>query len=176
MQWSYRFVSGVLFCTSVVGMVFALYLEHVQGLAPCPLCVFQRVGLIGLGIISLIALLHNPLSGAFKRLYAFLGSLSILWSAGVAARHVWLQNLPPDQVPSCGPGLDYLVDALPMKAVLQQVLSGSGECAVIDWTFLGQSLPVWSLVFFIVLTIISIWQLIRTYPYTAAKTKPVKKK
>ncbi|QIZ62932.1 MULTISPECIES: disulfide bond formation protein B [Acinetobacter] len=176
MQWSYRFVSGVLFCASVVGMVFALYLEHVQGLAPCPLCVFQRVGLIGLGIISLIALLHNPLSGAFKRLYAFLGSLSILWSAGVAARHVWLQNLPPDQVPSCGPGLDYLVDALPMKAVLQQVLSGSGECAVIDWTFLGQSLPVWSLVFFIVLTIISIWQLIRTYPYTSAKTKPVKKK
>ncbi len=66
---------------------------------------------------------------------------------------VWLQNLPPDQVPSCGPGLDYLVDALPMKAVLQQVLSGSGECAVIDWTFLGQSLPVWSLLFFSVLAL-----------------------
>ncbi len=69
-----------------------------------------------------------------KRLYALLGSLSILWSVGVAARHVWLQNLPPDQVPSCGPGLDYWLETLPMKSVLQQVLNGSGECAAIDWT------------------------------------------
>lgn len=94
MQWGYRFVSGVLFLASIAGMAFALYLEHGQGLNPCPLCVFQRIGLIGLGIISLIALLHNPKSNAMKRGYAFLGSLSILWSVGVAARHVWLQNLP----------------------------------------------------------------------------------
>jgi len=105
-----------------------------------------------------------------KRIYALLGSLSILWSAGVAARHVWLQNLPPDQVPSCGPGLNYLIDALPLKSVLAQVLTGSGECAVIDWTFLGQSLPVWSLLFFVVLTVVSLWQLVRRYP-TAAKAK-----
>jgi len=117
MQWGYRFVSGVLFLASVAGMAFALYLEHGQGLNPCPLCVFQRIGLIGLGIISLIALLHNPKSNAMKRGYAFLGSLSILWSVGVAARHVWLQNLPPDRVPSCGPGLDYWLETLPMKSV-----------------------------------------------------------
>ncbi len=165
MQWNqYRVISGLLFLASVIGMAFALYLEHVQGLEPCPLCVFQRVGLIGLGIFSLIALLHNPKRNGIRRSYAFLGTLSILWSAGVAARHVWLQNLPPEKVPSCGPGLDYLVDVLPMKTVLQQVLSGSGECAVVDWTFLGQSLPVWSLVFFSVLSIISIWQLLRKYP------------
>lgn len=165
MQWkNYRFISGLLFLGSVIGMAFALYLEHVQGFEPCPLCVFQRVGLMGLGIISLIAFLHYPLSHLVKRSYALLGTLSILWSAGVAARHVWLQNLPPDQVPSCGPGLDYLVDALPMKTVLQQVLSGSGECAIVDWTFLGQSLPVWSFIFFAILTIISLWQLFRKYP------------
>lgn len=165
MQWkNYRVVSGLLFIASVLGMLFALYLEHVQGLEPCPLCVFQRLGLIGLGIISLIAFLHNPLKNGVKRFYAFLGTVSILWSVGVAARHVWLQNLPPEKVPSCGPGLDYLVDALPMKTVLEQVLSGSGECAVIDWTFLGQSLPVWSLVFFTVLTVLSLWQLLRKYP------------
>jgi protein dithiol:quinone oxidoreductase len=164
MQWkNYRVVSGLLFIASVLGMLFALYLEHVQGLEPCPLCVFQRLGLIGLGIISLIAFLHNPLKNGVKRFYAFLGTVSILWSVGVAARHVWLQNLPPEKVPSCGPGLDYLVDALPMKTVLEQVLSGSGECAVIDWTFLGQSLPVWSLVFFTVLTVLSLWQLLRKY-------------
>ncbi len=168
MKWSFRFVSGLLFLASVIGMSFALFLEHVQGLEPCPLCVFQRIGLIGLGIISLIALIHNPASNWGKRIYAFLGTLSILWSAGVAARHIWLQNLPPDKVPSCGPGLDYWVETLPLKSVFEQVLTGSGECAKVDWTFLGQSLPVWSLVFFAVLTLLSLWQLIRKYP-----SKPV---
>ncbi|MTD11707.1 disulfide bond formation protein B [Acinetobacter sp. YIM 103518] len=165
MNWSrYRFVSGFLFLASVIGMAFALYLEYVQGFEPCPLCVFQRVGLIALGVVSLIAFIHNPASNIMKRVYALLGSVGILWSAGVAARHVWLQNLPPDQVPSCGPGLDYLVDALPLKSVLSQVLSGSGECAVVDWSFLGQSLPVWSFLFFAVLALVSLWQLFRKYP------------
>lgn len=164
MQWNnYRVISGFLFLASVIGMAFALYLEHVQGLEPCPLCVFQRVGLIGLGIISLIAFIHHPKSNGFKRGYALLGSISILWSAGVAARHVWLQNLPPDQVPSCGPGLDYWLETLPLKSVFDQVLKGSGECAVVDWTLLGLSLPVWSFAFFAVLAIVSIWQLFRKY-------------
>ena len=167
MQWSYRLLSGLLFLASAAGMCFALYLEHVQGLEPCPLCVFQRVGLIGLGLISLAALLHNPASNLMKRLYALLGSLAILWSAGVAARHIWLQNLPPDQVPSCGPGLDYWLDTLPMKSVFQQVLTGSGDCAKVDWTFLGQSLPVWSFVFFAFLALASLWQLLRKYPQSA---------
>ena len=145
-------------------MSFALYLEHVKGLDPCPLCVFQRVGLMAMGIFALIAFLHNPASNLMKRMYALLATLSIGWSVGVAARHVWLQTLPPDQVPSCGPGLNYLIDALPLKTVLSEVLTGSGECAAIDWTFLGQSLPVWSLVFFSVLLLICLWQLFRTYP------------
>ena len=164
MQWrNYRFVSGFLVLASVVGMAFALYLEHVQGLEPCPLCVFQRVGLIGLGLISLIAFLHNPKTVAFKRAYALIGTLSILWSAGVAARHVWLQTLPPDQVPSCGPGLNYWLDTLPIQSVFEQVLKGSGECAVVDWTLFGQSLPVWSFAFFSVLVLVSLWQLLRKY-------------
>ncbi len=164
MQWSYRLVSGFLFLASVAGMAFALYLEHGQGLEPCPLCVFQRIGLIGLGLFSLIAFLHNPVSNGVKRFYTLLGTLSVLWSAGVAARHVWLQTLPPDQVPSCGPGLDYWLDTLPLKSVFQEVLTGSGECAKVDWTFLGQSLPVWSLLFFCVLALVSLWQLLRRYP------------
>lgn len=164
MQWrSYRFVSGFLFLASVIGMSFALFLEHVQGLDPCPLCVFQRIGLIGLGFISLIAFLHNPKTNVFKRIYSFLGLVAISWSAGVAARHVWLQHLPKDQVPSCGPGLDYWVDTLPLKSVFENVLKGSGECAMVDWTFLGQSLPTWSLLFFSVLALISLWQLFRKY-------------
>jgi len=164
MQWrSYRFVSGLLVLASVIGMSFALYLEHVQGLEPCPLCIFQRIGLIGLGVVSLIAFLHNPQKSVFKRLYSFLGLVSISWSVGVATRHVWLQHLPKDQVPSCGPGLNYWVETLPLKAVFENVLKGSGECAMIDWTFLGQSLPTWSLLFFSVLALISLWQLFRKY-------------
>lgn len=164
MRWNYRLVSAVLVLASIIGISFALYLEHVQGLEPCPLCIFQRIGLIGMGLIALVALIHNPISNAFKRFYALLATLSIGWSVGVAARHVWLQHLPPDKVPSCGPGLDYLVDALPMKAVFKEVLSGSGECAAIDWTFLGQSLPVWSLLYFSLILLTCLWQLFRKYP------------
>ena len=163
MRLNYRFVSVLLVLTSIIGLSFALYLEHVKGLEPCPLCIFQRVGLIGMGLIALIALIHNPVSNLFKRFYALLATLSIGWSVGVAARHVWIQHLPADQVPSCGPGLNYLVDALPMQAVLKEVLSGSGECAAIDWTFLGQSLPVWSLLYFILILLVCLWQLLRPY-------------
>ena len=163
MRWTYRLVSALLVLTSIIGISFALYLEHVQGLEPCPLCIFQRIGLIGMGLIALVAFIHNPISNGFKRFYALLATLSIGWSVGVASRHVWLQHLPPDKVPSCGPGLDYWVNTLPLKAVFENVLKGSGECAMVDWTFLGQSLPVWSLLFFSVLALISLWQLFRKY-------------
>ncbi len=161
MQLSYRLINALLVLASLIGISFALYLEHVQGLNPCPLCIFQRVGLIFMGIFALVALIHNPKQLWLRRTYSLLSTLAVAWSVGVAARQVWLQHLPPEKVPACGPGLDYLLDALPFKAVLQEVLSGSGECAEIDWTFLGQSLAVWSLVFFSVLLLINLWQLLR---------------
>lgn len=163
MQLSYRLVNAILLLCSIIGMSFALYLEHYKGLEPCPLCIFQRVGLMAMGLFALIALIHNPASNVMKRIYAALAGLGVLWSAGVATRHVWIQHLPPDQVPSCGPGLNYLVDVLPWKEVLSQVLTGSGECAKINWSFLGQSLPVWSLAFFSGLLLVSIWQIFRRY-------------
>ena len=94
MRWTYRLVSALLVLTSIIGISFALYLEHVQGLEPCPLCIFQRIGLIGMGLIALVAFIHNPISNGFKRFYALLATLSIGWSEGVASRHVWLQHLP----------------------------------------------------------------------------------
>ncbi|TXJ06340.1 MAG: disulfide bond formation protein B [Acinetobacter sp.] len=161
MQLNYRLVNALLVLASIVGIAFALYLEHVQGLNPCPLCVFQRVGLIAMGLVALIALIHHPKKRWARRGYSVFSTLAIGWSFGVAARHVWLQHLPPDKVPACGPGLDYLVEALPFKQVLSQVLTGSGECATIDWSFLGQSLPFWSLLFFTGLLLLNLWQLIR---------------
>lgn len=158
---SYRMVSLLLFLASIVGMAFALYLQYYQKLEPCPLCIFQRVGLMGMGLISLIAFLHHPKALWTRRTYALLATLSVGWSFLVAARHVWLQHLPPEDVPACGPGLDYWLDTFPLKDVVQKVLHGSGECAVIDWTFLGQSLPTWALVFFSGLLLLNLWQLIR---------------
>ncbi len=169
MRFNNRVVNAILVLASIVGMSFALYLEHVQGLEPCPLCVFQRLGLMAVGIVALVAFIHHPKAIAAKRIYAFLATLGALWSMAVAGRHVYIQHLPADQVPSCGPGLNYLVDALPLKSVLQQVLTGSGECAKIDWTFLGQSLPVWSLLFFMAVFAVCLWQLLR--PYRSVKVK-----
>lgn len=160
-QLSYRQVSFGLFLASVAGMAFALYLQHGVGLEPCPLCVFQRVGLMGMGLFALIAAIHNPTQLWLRRVYAGLAGLSILWSTAVAARHVWLQHLPPEDVPACGPGLDYWLDVFPMKEVIQKVLHGSGECAVIDWTFLGLSLPTLSAAFFSVLLVGCVWQVVR---------------
>lgn len=168
MKPTYRFVNLLLVIAAVVGTGFALFLEHgAQALEPCPLCIFQRVGLIAMGVFALIAFIHHPKKALTRRLYSFLALLGIGWSTGVAARHVWLQHLPPDQVPSCGPGLNFWLDSFPMAEVVKLVLSGSGECAEIDWTFLGLSLPTWSLAFFSVLLLLVLWQLIKPFRFNA---------
>ncbi|MEP6634101.1 MAG: disulfide bond formation protein B, partial [Luteimonas sp.] len=71
----------------------------------------------------------------------------------ISARHVWLQHLPPDDVPACGPGLNYMMEAMPFLGVLRKVLTGSGECAKVDWTFLGLSMPEWSSIWFALLAL-----------------------
>lgn len=117
-----------------------------------------------MGGFALIAALFNPKPTIIK-LLLWLGSLvGIGWSIVVAARHVWLQHLPADQVPSCGPGLDYWLDTLPMQQVLKEVFSGSGECASVDWRFLGLSIPEQSLIFFSALFLVHIlilWRILR---------------
>ena len=154
---SYRGLAGLLTLASIIGMSFAyFYLQGVVKLDPCPLCIFQRVGLIVMGIFAFIAFLLNPKQVWAKVLLMFGALLGILWSIAVAIRHVWIQHLPPDQVPSCGPGLDYWMDTLPIAQVLKEVFKGSGECAVIDWTFLGFSIPELSLGFFSILLVMII--------------------
>lgn len=145
---------------AVAAMAFALFLQHHEGLEPCPLCIFQRLAVIGFGLVALLAWLQGPgLSG--RRLYAGLQLLPLGWGLLVAGRHVWLQHLPADQVPSCGPGLDYWMAALPWQEVIRQVFQGSGECAKIDWTLFGLSLPMMVLMLFVVCLGTSLWQLLR---------------
>ncbi|MEL0620372.1 disulfide bond formation protein B [Psychrobacter proteolyticus] len=159
---TYRNLQVFLVIMAIIGMSFALfYLQRHLGLSPCPLCIFQRVGLIVMGGFALISALFNPKSKVI-RLLLWLGSLlGIGWATAVAARHVWLQHLPADQVPSCGPGLNYWLDTLPILQVFEEVFAGSGECASVDWTFMGLSIPEQSLILFSVLLIVHVLILIR---------------
>lgn len=133
-------LAGFLACAGMMG--FALYAEHVLLLEPCPLCVFQRVAVISLGLVFLAAAIVGP-SAWGRYVVAVLILAAAGGGAGVAAWHHRLQNLPPDEIPGCGPGLDYILDAFPLTEALRMVFSGSGECAEVVWSFLGLSMPGW---------------------------------
>jgi disulfide bond formation protein DsbB len=137
-------------------MAFALYVQHGLGLEPCPLCILQRVAVIVLGVLFLLAAVQNP-GPTGRRIYALLLVLGALSGAGVAARHIWLQSLPPDKVPACGPGFDYIIESFPLRDALQMVLSGSGECARITWSLLGVSMPGWVMVALLALGVFAAW-------------------
>jgi len=132
----------MLFVASLSFIAIALVMEHWLELEPCPLCILQRVGVIALGVVALVGALHNPGILGHK-IYSGLGIIAGLSTIGVAARQLWLQSLPPDQVPACGPSLDYLMDVFPLMDVLQMILSGDGSCAEVSWQWLGISIPGW---------------------------------
>ncbi|GAB2609367.1 disulfide bond formation protein B [Novilysobacter erysipheiresistens] len=146
-----RFLLAFLACVGLIG--YALYTQFHDGLLPCPLCIFQRVAFAVLGVVFLVGGLHAPPGVGGRRAYGVLALLASLAGIAVAANHVRLQHLPPDQVPSCGPGLDYMLDAMPISGVIRTVMTGSGECANVDWAFLGLSMPTWSLVCFVLLAV-----------------------
>lgn len=145
---------GVVICAG--GLGFAYYAQFYLGLAPCPLCIFQRLALFAVGLIFLAAALHHPSTWGAK-VYGVLLGLTAAIGAGIAARHVWLQHLPPEEAPRCGPGLDYMLETLSLNETLREVLTGSGECAEVDWTLLGLSIPEWTLGLFILLGVFGLW-------------------
>ncbi len=153
----YRLINLAIVLLVVVSMLFAIYyLEGVLLLDPCPLCMVDRAILVVIAVISLIALIHNS-SGFMRWVYT---SLSVLFSGlgiAVAARHIWLQGLPPDQVPECGPDLTYMLEVFPLGDVIKRVFSGSGQCAEISWTFLGMTIPQQTLLLFIVLLVMAMF-------------------
>jgi disulfide bond formation protein DsbB len=155
-----RSIFTFLLIFSIALLGSAAYLQYIEGLEPCPMCIMQRWALITLCVWSLIAICHNPASIG-QRIYGFGVVLITGTGVAIAGRQVWLQHLPANEVPECGPGFDYLLENFPLKDVLSYVFSGSGECAVIDWTFLGQSLALWSLVAFIFLALVGIFIVLR---------------
>ena len=148
---NYRMLAllGAAGCASGLLIAIFFFQKHL-GLEPCPMCIFQRVAMLATGIVLLLAAIHNP-KAAGRWGYSLLALLASGVGAVIAWRHVWLQGLPEDQRPACGPTLNYLMDMLPLREVVETVLRGDGNCAKIDWTFLGQSLPFWTLMVFIAL-------------------------
>jgi len=146
-QWN---ILGFLLCASFVA--YALYTQHFGGLDPCNLCIFQRIALIALGLVFLLAAIHNPPAWG-RRVYSFLGLLAGGIGAYIAGRHLWIQSQPPNPMASCGGDLDYLMDAYPFTKVFKLVLEGSGDCSTIDWQFLSFTMPQWTLFWFVILSL-----------------------
>ncbi len=135
--------AGFIACVALLG--YAYYSQYELGLEPCPLCIFQRIGIAALGVVFLIAGLQNP-RGWGGPVYATLIGIASLATIGVAVRHLYVQSLPPGTIPACGAPLDVLLQFTPVTEVIRKVLTGSGECSQVNWKFLGLAMPGWVLI------------------------------
>lgn len=150
--------TNALIVISIIGLMgYGLYSQYVDGLEPCPLCMTQRFFFCLIGFFALLALLHS--NG--HRIYTALMLLSSAGGIAAAGRQVWLQHLPPDQVPACGPSLEYMLETFPIGETLKALVTGDGNCAEVVWSFLGLSMPEWSLLWFVAFFVVGLWQLVR---------------
>jgi len=147
------YLLGFAVCAALMG--WALWLQNGLNLDPCPLSAMQRMAVIALGVVFLVAGVHNP-GRLGAGIYAGLSVIIGLFGAVTAARHVWIQSLPKDEVPACGMGLNYMLETMPLADVLEKVFKGSGECAEVGWNLLGLAIPAWTLVFFIAMMVAAI--------------------
>jgi disulfide bond formation protein DsbB len=151
------------FLLGSAGCVFLLsmgaYFQFVQGLDPCPLCISQRIAIFLTGLVFMVAVALNPKEQKGINRYAIIGALTALGGASISTRHIWIQNLPPDQVPECKPALEYMLQNFPLMETVKLMLSGTGDCAKVDWTMLGFSMPVWTLLAFLMLATLSLMQI-----------------
>jgi len=152
------YLAGFVLCIAL--LAGAYYFEYVMFLDPCPLCIIQRIATLGIGIGCLLAFLLRFTVWP-HRIALLLTTVSAGFGTWIADHHVWLQHLPKDQVPACGPSLDYLVETLPFNELVTTVLRGSGSCADVSWLFLGLSMPEWTRIIFVAFTVVAVAGLIR---------------
>lgn len=145
-----RIVNPVALSICVGLIAYALYAQHVLGIEPCPLCIFQRVGIVTLGAVFLVAAFHRPRKWG-GRVYAALVCITSIATVAVSARHLYIQRLPAGSLPPCGAPLSVLLELRPLPEVLRSVLEGSGECHEVNWQWLGLSMPAWVLIFAVLL-------------------------
>lgn len=168
---SFRQVNLGIVAISIVAMISALYFEHIVGLAPCPLCITQRVFIILAGVLALLAFIHNPKTWGL-RVYSVLTIVAAASGGFFSGRQLWLQSLPKDQVPACGPSLDYIMDNFPIFDALQVLMRGDGNCAEVSWRLLGFSMPAWVLLIFVVVAVLAASQVVRTLGSKSADLNP----
>lgn len=147
-----------LACAGLLG--YAYYAQYVMHLEPCPLCMLQRLGFMLMALAALAGWIHGP-RGGMRWLYAVVIWAGGIWGAITSGRHVWLQSLPPDQVPECGPGLGFMIEYFSLGEALREAFTGAGECAEVDWSFLGLSMPAWTLIWYVALVLITLYGVLR---------------
>jgi disulfide bond formation protein DsbB len=157
--------AGFVACASLIA--FAYYLQFVELQEPCPLCILQRVAFFALALVFLMAAVHAP-GRTGSTVYSGLLFAIAAVGAAIATRHVWLQHLPKNQIPECGPGLDYMLKKFPIGQALEKILAGSGECAEAGWKFFGLTIAGWSLLWFVLLAAFAILLALRIRRRTAA--------
>jgi disulfide bond formation protein DsbB len=150
--------AGAAVCAAL--LAYAYYLQYFDGQDPCPLCLVQRGFYYAIGLALLAGAIHGP-GRLGARIYSIAAFVFAAGGFATASRHVWLQHLPADQVPACGPDLFYMLDTFPLARTLQLLLRGSGQCAEVHWTFLGLSIAEWSLAWFALFALYALWLVFR---------------
>lgn len=141
-------------------MAVALYMQHVMGLNPCYLCITQRVMVMTVGVTALVWAVHGP-GKTGRKIYGALVVVLAATGGFFSSRQLWLQSLPEDQVPACGPPADYLFEVFSLGEALSMLLKGDGNCAEVQWSFLGLSIPGWTLIGFVFIAGLALWQVFR---------------
>lgn len=141
-------------------MATGYYMQYAMNLEPCPLCITQRVFIVSVGLTALAAALINP-QALGRKIFASFGTIFAIAGGAFSSRQLWLQSLPEDQVPACGPSLEYMLETFPLMDALSVLLRGDGNCAQVSWSLLGISIPGWTLAAFIGLFAFNIYQLVR---------------
>ena len=154
-QFSVRHIHLIIFL--IVGSLlgYAAYSMKVLGLEPCTLCITQQFFYCLIGLSSFVAFFHDPVTSA-SRVYSFFISLFSLAGIWISGRQIWLQGLPEDEIPLCGPPLEYIIDVFPFADVINALFMGDGNCAEISWQFLGLSMAAWSFIWFFIILSLSI--------------------
>ena len=155
-RWPFRtqYLTGFIVCVAL--LAYAYYVQFALGIEPCPMCIFQRIAFIAMALFFLAGAIHNPLAMG-RRVYAILLLLVAAIGVGIAARHIWVQHQPPDPMAGCAPGWNYMIQNFPLSTVLKKAFTGDADCAQITWTFLGMSMPEWTLACYVLLGGGALW-------------------
>ena len=157
---SVRKTSFYLACFCFCILIGAGLLQHHENLELCPLCVIQRGFFLILTVFFLIGSLFTPLPSA-RRWYYTVALLLTVGGLITAAWHIHLQHVPPSDAISCGATLGYMFKVLPFTEVLRLVIQGTGDCGIVQWRFIGLSIPEWSAILFAILSILTFVQIVR---------------